>query len=178
LGEFENLQTIGRAGMHRYNNMDHSMLTGILAAENVLGARHDLWEVNEEEEYLEGGRREPALPSGSEILVAQTLGRLDKFALATAVGATSGLALFVATLWLVVKGGPVVGPNLSLLSQYFVGYTVTVKGSFVAFGYSFVWGFLFGWFLAYTRNLAVALYVFRVKRRSAAVSLAKLLDQV
>ena len=39
---FENLQTIGRNGMHRYNNQDHSMLTGLLAAKNILGEkRHD-----------------------------------------------------------------------------------------------------------------------------------------
>ncbi len=52
-GTIENLQTIGRNGMHRYNNMDHSMFTGILAAENVLGANHNLWNVNEDAEYLE-----------------------------------------------------------------------------------------------------------------------------
>ena len=50
---FENLQTIGRNGMHRYNNMDHSMYMGLLAAQNVLGADHDLWIVNEEKRYLE-----------------------------------------------------------------------------------------------------------------------------
>jgi protoporphyrinogen oxidase len=53
LSGIENIQSMGRGGMHRYNNMDHSMVTGILAAQNVLGAKHDLWEVNEETEYLE-----------------------------------------------------------------------------------------------------------------------------
>lgn len=53
LERFENLQTIGRNGLHRYNNMDHSMLTGILAAQNVQGAGHDLWNVNTDEEYQE-----------------------------------------------------------------------------------------------------------------------------
>jgi protoporphyrinogen oxidase len=53
LRHFDNLQTIGRNGMHRYNNMDHSMQSGILAAENVLGGDHDLWEINEDEAYLE-----------------------------------------------------------------------------------------------------------------------------
>ncbi|MBI5446361.1 MAG: NAD(P)/FAD-dependent oxidoreductase [Deltaproteobacteria bacterium] len=177
LAGFENVQTVGRAGMHRYNNMDHSMLTGILGAENAVGAQHDLWAVNDEEEYLEEGQRGRATPA-AEVLVATTLARLDKLALATAVGTVSGLALFCATLWLVIKGGAVVGPNLGLLSQYFAGYTVSVEGSFVAFGYSFLWGFLFGWLLAYTRNLAVAFYVHHVKRRGASVSLATLLDRV
>jgi protoporphyrinogen oxidase len=42
----ENLQLVGRNGMHRYNNQDHSMLTAMLAAENILGANHDVWDVN------------------------------------------------------------------------------------------------------------------------------------
>ncbi len=53
LNGLDNLQTIGRNGLHRYNNMDHSILTGILAAQNIQGARHDLWEVNTDEEYHE-----------------------------------------------------------------------------------------------------------------------------
>jgi protoporphyrinogen oxidase len=46
LAKITNLQTVGRSGMHRYNNLDHSMLTGILAARNLSGAQHDLWQVN------------------------------------------------------------------------------------------------------------------------------------
>jgi protoporphyrinogen oxidase len=53
LATIENLQTIGRNGLHRYNNQDHSMLTGMLAVENILGANHDLWELNKNQEYLE-----------------------------------------------------------------------------------------------------------------------------
>jgi len=49
----ENLQTIGRNGLHRYNNQDHSMFTGMLAVANILGAKHDLWELNKNQEYLE-----------------------------------------------------------------------------------------------------------------------------
>jgi len=44
--QLENLQTIGRNGMHRYNNQDHSMLSGILAVRNLAGEAHDLWSVN------------------------------------------------------------------------------------------------------------------------------------
>lgn len=53
LSQFDNLQTIGRNGMHRYNNQDHSMLTGLLAAQNLLGDNHDLWNVNTERSYHE-----------------------------------------------------------------------------------------------------------------------------
>ncbi len=50
---FDNLQTVGRNGMHRYNNQDHSMLTAMLASENIMGEEHDLWEVNVERSYHE-----------------------------------------------------------------------------------------------------------------------------
>lgn len=53
LQELTNLQFVGRNGMHQYNNQDHSMLTAMLAVENILGASHDLWRVNEEQEYQE-----------------------------------------------------------------------------------------------------------------------------
>ena len=53
LAGFENLQSVGRNGMHRYNNQDHSMLAGMLAARNVLGERHDIWNVNLERSYHE-----------------------------------------------------------------------------------------------------------------------------
>ncbi len=53
LAGFANLQTIGRNGMHRYNNQDHSMLCGLYAARNLLGESHDLWEVNTERSYYE-----------------------------------------------------------------------------------------------------------------------------
>ena len=52
--QLENLQTVGRNGMHRYNNQDHSMLTASLAVQNILGANHDIWNVNLERSYHEG----------------------------------------------------------------------------------------------------------------------------
>ena len=53
LDNFPNLQVVGRNGMHRYNNQDHSMLTAMLAVKNILGENHDLWSVNVEQEYHE-----------------------------------------------------------------------------------------------------------------------------
>jgi protoporphyrinogen oxidase len=174
----ENLQTIGRNGMHRYNNMDHSMHTGMLAVENILGADHNLWEVNEEEAYLEEDKQAQVGRVISEKMLSRTFARMDKLAFATAVGSVLGLLLFLATVWLVIKGGHVVGANLRLLSQYFAGYTVTVKGAFIAFSYSFVWGFLFGWLLAYLRNLSLALYIYGVKRKAELLSLKDFFDHL
>jgi len=53
LSSFKNLTLVGRNGMHKYNNMDHSMLTAMLAVENIFGAKHDLWKVNADQEYHE-----------------------------------------------------------------------------------------------------------------------------
>jgi len=53
LGNISNLQLVGRNGMHKYNNQDHSMLTSMLAVKNILGARFDLWRVNAEQDYQE-----------------------------------------------------------------------------------------------------------------------------
>ncbi len=58
---FENLQIIGRYGTFRYNNTDHSIETGLLAAKNILGEHHDLDQVNADKEYHEIKRvAEPA----------------------------------------------------------------------------------------------------------------------
>jgi protoporphyrinogen oxidase/GT2 family glycosyltransferase len=48
-----NLQLVGRNGMHKYNNQDHSMMTALFAARNIMGAEYDLWAVNTEPEYQE-----------------------------------------------------------------------------------------------------------------------------
>src|SRR5260370_26101947 len=48
-----NLQVAGRNGMHKYDNQDHAMLTGLMAARNVMGGSFDLWRVNSDAEYLD-----------------------------------------------------------------------------------------------------------------------------
>jgi protoporphyrinogen oxidase len=53
LQSLENFQTVGRNGLHRYNNQDHSMLSAMYAAENIVGADHDVWNVNVERSYHE-----------------------------------------------------------------------------------------------------------------------------
>ncbi|MFH1269176.1 MAG: NAD(P)/FAD-dependent oxidoreductase, partial [Planctomycetota bacterium] len=72
IDRFENLFLIGRNGMHRYNNMDHSMLTAMAAVDNVIQRRTDkanIWAVNADEEYHEVkkgelvSKRERAVPS-------------------------------------------------------------------------------------------------------------------
>ena len=72
-----NLQLVGRNGMHRYNNQDHSMLTAILAARNVAGARFDLWNLSIDQDYLEAGpeisNKELAALEQNQPLVPKTI---------------------------------------------------------------------------------------------------------
>jgi hypothetical protein len=176
LDNFNNLQTIGRSGMHRYNNMDHSMQTGILAAKNCFGESHDIWAVNDEKSYLEEDRAVRDVPLVPEKILIRAFARMDKLAFAVALGAICGLLVLSATLWIISRGGDVLNSHLRLLAQYFIGYTVTVKGGFIAFGYSFFWGFLFGWLFAYLRNLLLAIYIYRIKRKAELLSLKDFFD--
>ncbi len=59
-------------------------------------------------------------------------------------GLLVGIGVFIATNWLVIKGGPEVGPHLSLLGQFFIGYRVTFLGSLIGFSYGFGCGFIAG----------------------------------
>lgn len=53
LARFTNLHLMGRNGLHKYNNQDHSMLTAMRVVENIEGAHHDIWKVNVEKDYHE-----------------------------------------------------------------------------------------------------------------------------
>src|SRR5262249_35261752 len=170
----ENFQTIGRNGLHRYNNQDHAMMTGILAARNVaLAERNDLWSVNTDSEY-----HEEALVADKvlEEALARVFTRLDRTAFGAALGIVCGAALFAATLALVVKGGDVVGPNLRLLGQYFPGYRVTTTGSLLGFIYGFSAGYVLGWLFAFLRNGAMFIYFARAYRRAQRGLLRRFFD--
>jgi protoporphyrinogen oxidase len=175
LNGFDNLQLVGRNGMHKYNNQDHSMLTAMLSAENILGANHDLWAINVEQEYHEEMILEPGEEAALDKLLPGVFPRMDQLGLATATGSVCGLLIFFATIGLVVKGG-IVSFYLQLLNQYFFGYTVTVKGAFIGMAYGFLWGFLFGWLFAYLRNFFIAYYIYRIKRRAELLTFRDFLD--
>jgi protoporphyrinogen oxidase len=177
----ENLQTIGRNGLHRYNNQDHAMLTGMLAVRNViLGQNHDLWSVNTDQEYHEEvpghGHESHDLEEVIQGALSQAFGKIDRIALGSAVGLASGLLLFLTTWFLVLQGGSGPGPNLGLLNQYFPGYRVTASGSVLGFGYGALTGFALGWGFALLRNATVFLYLAVTQRRAERQALRRLLD--
>jgi protoporphyrinogen oxidase len=72
-----NVHPVGRNGMHRYNNQDHSMYTAMLTVENIVdGADHDIWSVNVEEEYHEeGGESPPTAPAATPGMGPRGTGR-------------------------------------------------------------------------------------------------------
>jgi protoporphyrinogen oxidase len=61
-----NVHPVGRNGMHRYNNQDHSMYTAMLTVENIFGADHDIWAVNVEEEYHEESSSDSSRGTGRD----------------------------------------------------------------------------------------------------------------
>ena len=107
----------------------------------------------------------------SDELLIKAFAKLDKTALGVAVGTVFGLGIFGVTIFLIEKGGEPIGPNLGLVGQYFVGYTVTLKGSLIGLAYGFVSGFFLGWFTAFLRNLFVAVFLHTVKLKAVISSL-------
>jgi tetrahydromethanopterin S-methyltransferase subunit G len=87
-----------------------------------------------------------------ETLVRTRILRLNAALHGIVTGMVAGIALFTATNWLVLKGGRVVGPHLSLLGQYFIGYRVSFLGSLIGFCYAFVLGFLLAYVVATLYN--------------------------
>ena len=178
----ENFQTIGRNGLHRYNNQDHAMLTGMLAVRNtILGQKNDLWSVNTDQEYHEKIHGATEVEAQDVVEVLQTtlervFLKLDRLAFGISLGTAGGMLLFLATLVLVLKGGDVIGPNLQLLSQYFPGYEVSMSGSMVGLFYGFASGFIGGWTFAFLRNAAMFMYMAANRRSAERHLMRKLLE--
>lgn len=99
----------------------------------------------------------PGNASAEEELIKSAVLRLNGHILGFVMGVIAALAVFVATNWLVLKGGEVVGPHLGLLDQFFIGYSVTFVGSLVGAAYSFVIGYLAGLMIGWIYNSVVFL---------------------
>lgn len=200
LESIPNLQTVGRNGLHRYNNQDHSMLTAVYAARNIVGEQHDVWSVNTEMEYHEEAREKRsvakpviatdttatvAAPGGDrqiprrltpEELIEAAFAKLDPLALGVAVGIVVGLCLFIATVALLMEGGEVVGPTLALLDNVLFGFSVTWSGAFIGLVEGALGGFAVGYMFASLRNVGIDAYAWLLQRRAMAMSERNLLD--
>jgi len=162
----DNLVTIGRNGLHRYNNQDHAMMTGILAVRNVvLGERNDLWSVNTDGEYHEEIREKEVKEIVREQL-AQGFPKLDPLAMGVALGLAGGLGLFLATLLTMLMTVTGEEPGLWLLTQLFPFYSVNVSGAVIGFAYAFAIGFLLGWLASSVRNLSILVSLQAIEREA------------
>jgi hypothetical protein len=95
---------------------------------------------------------EDGLEDPAWALLQSSVARLRASIMTVVFGLVGGAGLFTATLWLVIRGGPTVGPHLGLLGQYFPGYTVTWLGCFVGFFYGALVGGASGWLIAWVYN--------------------------
>lgn len=93
-------------------------------------------------------KEEPAL----EKIVKTRLTRLNATVSGMVAGVILGLTIFIATNWLLLKGGEPIGPHLALLGQFFLGYTVSFWGSLVGLLYGLVTGFIVGYAVAFLYN--------------------------
>lgn len=94
---------------------------------------------------------------GLEEIVLTRVLRLNATIQGIVAGLVVGFGIFLVTNWLILKGGEHIGPHLTLLGQFFIGYRVTFVGSLIGFAYGFVGGFLVGYFVARVYNWFVAL---------------------
>lgn len=114
--------------------------------------------------------------SAEETLIIQSLAKLDALALGISIGTLLGTMIFLATNFLIYKGGEEIGPNLWLLSHYFIGYEVSLKGSFIGLVYGFFLGFAGGALIAFLRNAIVAVYVNLLKLKGSVSAVNDFID--
>lgn len=100
---------------------------------------------------------------------------LHKRAFGVAVGAAAGLMFFAATAAVLLRGTDV---GLYLLAEYFYGYTVSWPGAFIGLLWGFGVGFVAGWFIAFCRNLALAVSIFISRTRGELHATADFLDHI
>jgi hypothetical protein len=117
-------------------------------------------------------QREETLSPSATLLFAP----VDKRAFGVAVGTVTGLGIFAVTAVDLLRGSPWRG--LRLLSQYFVGYTVTWEGALIGLLWGFAVGFCAGWFVAFTRNLALAISLFIIRTRAELNTTRDFLDHI
>jgi hypothetical protein len=89
------------------------------------------------------------------VLIERAVARLQSGIMAIVFGFTIGIGLFLATIWLVIRGGQDVGLHLGLLRYYFPGYSVTWGGGFVGLFYGALVGGVIGWSMARVYNFMV-----------------------
>lgn len=119
----------------------------------------------------------PPVPDSIEAAVLRAFAPMHKRAFGLAVGTTVGFGIFGLTVFHVVLR-PVDALSIELLAQYFYGYSVSLSGAFIGAWWAFVAGFVAGWFLAFLRNVAVALWLMTVRIRANLAETRDFLDHI
>jgi protoporphyrinogen oxidase len=187
LDGMENLFTVGRNGLHRYNNQDHSMLTALYAVRSLAGTRRDVWTVNEEasfhEEVREGGdtgvrdRLTPMrMADEADGLWREAFAEYDAVALGGAFGITAMAVLSLTTALLLWGPNDGFVPMLSLLGEYLFGYEVSWPGLLVGTVEAGLGGFAVGWIVAKLINRLTAVLLRDLERRLATLTTFEAVD--
>lgn len=113
------------------------------------------------------------LPRAARLLFAP----IDKRAFGAAIGVATGLVIFAATaVDLLVHSAPWLG--LNLLDEYFAGYSVSWGGAVIGLAWGFAVGFCAGWFMAFMRNLVLAISLFVLQTRAELDETRDFLDHI
>jgi hypothetical protein len=102
---------------------------------------------------------------------------LHRHALGTGVGVALGTIVFAATL-ASMKRDPYPARHLGLLSQFFLGYSVSLSGAFIGLAWAFFAGYAFGWLFALLRNVAIWVYLVRIRMHTEMEQYAGFLDHM
>lgn len=127
-----------------------------------------------------GGNPEPVLPDTGDTLprsAALLFAPVDKRAFGAAIGAAAGAGFFAATA-LVLLLSPNHSLGLTLMSEYFAGYSITWPGAVIGLAWGFAVGFCTGWFVAFTRNLVLAVSLFIIRSRAELGETRDFLDHI
>jgi protoporphyrinogen oxidase len=190
LDRFDNLCAVGRNGQHRYNNQDHSMVTGLLAARRVAGLEPDvdIGAVNVDDGFHEEVRQgERATPSGDRLtpgladtrldrILTDAFPRYDEVAFGGALGIVAMGLLALATVLMLVDDDGGFVPMLSLLGNYLFGYAVSWPGVAVGMIEAGLWGFCTGWTIARLINVLSGMVLRDLERRLAALTTFEAID--
>lgn len=113
------------------------------------------------------------LPRAASLLFAP----IDKRAFGAAIGVASGLLVFAITSRDIAARSPSTA-GLSLLDQYFPGYSVSWTGALIGLMWGMALGFCAGWFVAFARNLVLAISLFMIRTRAELAETRDFLDHI
>lgn len=116
-------------------------------------------------------------PQAVRRAIALAFAPLHKRAFGFAIGTAAAVVVFLVTVVYILRA-PEDGFQLGLLNQYFAGYSVSFGGAVVGAAWAFVSGFVAGWFLAFCRNLVIAVSIFIIRARSEMAQTRDFLDHI